>query len=184
MDKKALLDRPLKAKHTSVVIPQKHPSINSVPSQYFQQDNDGKSLDQTGFKTHGLFAFAFPFEEWANYRFVDIKPVPPWNRVDEKQIRMEFPRSLTRVYFYSGSTHTDSTWLLVGQMTNSYGQIKYVFFHAWCDYTGFECQSGMNLYVADSLKDLVQFGLSTEQRDQFYCFQTLQPIKKKLPWER
>lgn len=35
---------------------------------------------------------------------------------------------------------------------------------AWCDYTGWDCQSGGSIYVANTYDDIINFGLDEGQR--------------------
>lgn len=41
---------------------------------------------------------------------------------------------------------------------------RYAFLEAGCDYTGWDCQSGGNAFVADTLERLVQYGMSEGAR--------------------
>lgn len=41
---------------------------------------------------------------------------------------------------------------------------RYAFIEAWCDYTGWDCQSGGCATVANRIEDLIRWGMSKEQR--------------------
>lgn len=60
-----------------------------------------------------------------------------------------------------GENDGDS-WLGVFKLKDG----RYAMLDAWCDYTGWDCQSGGTSRVASSLDSLIRFGLTNEQRDR------------------
>jgi hypothetical protein len=54
------------------------------------------------------------------------------------------------------------SWLAVGQLKNG----LFFFLSAWCDYTGWDCQSGGQSEVADSLDNLIRWRMGDADRDR------------------
>ena len=60
-------------------------------------------------------------------------------------------------------------WYLACKLKNGI----YAFFHAYCDYTGFDCRGGIELTLADNIENLIEYGMGNVERCTFYEFQTL-----------
>ena len=60
-----------------------------------------------------------------------------------------------------GENDGDS-WMMVGKLSDG----RFFFLDAWCDYTGWDCQAGGDAQVADTLENLVRFGMTEEARDR------------------
>jgi len=60
-----------------------------------------------------------------------------------------------------GENDGDS-WMMVGTLTDG----RWFFLDAWCDYTGWDCQAGGDTQVADTLDNLVRYGMTTEARER------------------
>jgi hypothetical protein len=43
---------------------------------------------------------------------------------------------------------------------------RHLFLSAWCDYTGWDCQSGCDMQVASDLASLVRFAMGNEERER------------------
>jgi hypothetical protein len=43
---------------------------------------------------------------------------------------------------------------------------RYIKASGWCDYTGWDCQSGTSLEIAESLEDIVKFGLTQGEKER------------------
>jgi len=54
-------------------------------------------------------------------------------------------------------------WIAVVRLKDG----RYAFVQAGCDYTGWDCQAGGQVWVSDSLENLWQFGVTNEARDRF-----------------
>jgi len=52
------------------------------------------------------------------------------------------------------------SWLSFGKLKNG----KYYFLSAWCDYTGWDCQSGGDSFVGDTAEEVMRFGMSDAER--------------------
>jgi hypothetical protein len=58
-----------------------------------------------------------------------------------------------------GQNDGDS-WLAVGRLNDG----RHFFLSAWCDYTGWDCQSGGGAEVADTLDNLIRWRMGDEDR--------------------
>lgn len=63
------------------------------------------------------------------------------------------------VAFNEGANDEES-WIILFKSTNE----RFVFLTAWCDYTGWDCQSGGNYYMSTDLRDLVLGQMGDEDR--------------------
>jgi hypothetical protein len=53
-------------------------------------------------------------------------------------------------------------WLLVLKLKDG----RFAYIEAGCNYTGWDCQAGGTAHVADTLEQLIRFGLTEEARDR------------------
>lgn len=60
-----------------------------------------------------------------------------------------------------GENDGDS-WIMVGKLKDG----RVFFLDAWCDYTGWGCQAGGDAQVADSLENLVRYGMDEKGRER------------------
>ena len=63
---------------------------------------------------------------------------------------------------YEGCNDEDS-WECYGKLNDG----RYFCLEAWCDYTGWDCQSGGKSFVAGSKEEIEQFGLTEASRMLF-----------------
>ena len=54
-------------------------------------------------------------------------------------------------------------WLLFAKLNDE----RYIFLSAWCDYTGWDCQSGGTIIVGKNIKDMMKKALTKEARQVF-----------------
>lgn len=67
---------------------------------------------------------------------------------------------IKRVVAYDQGENDGDSWVLVAELND--GRFGYV--DAWCDYTGWDCQSGGSSEIADSLEELQRFHLTSKIR--------------------
>lgn len=79
-----------------------------------------------------------------------------------------FPANIREHFWVREGENDGDSWLAVGQLTND----AYFFFTGGCDYTGFDCQGGMCLWVSKSLKNIIEHGMTNEEYD-LYMSQTI-----------
>jgi hypothetical protein len=71
------------------------------------------------------------------------------------------------VYMYQEGEHDIKPWYFIGLIENTKG-IYYVYYEADCDYTGFDCQGSMTLYISKYLDRIIRFALPENVRTKFY----------------
>lgn len=54
------------------------------------------------------------------------------------------------------------SWMMAGRLKDG----RYFFLDAWCDYTGWDCRAGGDGQVADTLDNLIRFGMTKEARQR------------------
>lgn len=72
-----------------------------------------------------------------------------------------FPNNIVEFYWLHEGHNDEDAWMLLCKLDNG----NFAFYTAWCDYTGFDCQGGMNLIVNNNLKRLFYEGLTERQRE-------------------
>ncbi len=75
--------------------------------------------------------------------FVDEDPVDAGN----------FPENITEVYWIQNGKNDGDEWECLCKLENG----LYAYYRASCDYTGFDCQGGMDLQVTRVPLKLVEF---------------------------
>jgi hypothetical protein len=71
-----------------------------------------------------------------------------------------FPKNITKFYWIHEGTNDDEAWMCMCKLSNE----CYVFYTASCDYTGFDCQGGMNMIISKNLYSLFYEGMTEQQR--------------------
>ena len=71
-----------------------------------------------------------------------------------------FPNNITEYYYVREGWNDGDAWECMCKLDND----CYVFYSANCDYTGFDCQGGMNLIISKSQKSLFYTGITDAQR--------------------
>lgn len=69
---------------------------------------------------------------------------------------------VARVIAASEGENDGPDWLCVFETRDG----RFGFLAAGCDYTGWDCQAGGSTIVADTLEDLIQYGLTDTARDR------------------
>lgn len=67
---------------------------------------------------------------------------------------------VTEILHLRAGENDGEHWLLAGRLADG----RFFFLSAWCDYTGFGCQSGGEVSVAHTYEDLVQFAINDDDR--------------------
>ncbi len=73
----------------------------------------------------------------------------------------EFPNSVAEYLWVHEGEHDGESWLAIGHLACG----KWFFFKAYCDYTGFDCQGDMKLYIVGEFADLIQMALGNSDYD-------------------
>lgn len=74
----------------------------------------------------------------------------------------DFPKNIKRWIWSSAGQNDEMPWWLLAELESDdeYPGVRYAFYDAWCDYTGFDCQGGMSILVAPDIETLIQYGLT------------------------
>jgi hypothetical protein len=67
----------------------------------------------------------------------------------------DFPKNIREFFWVRCGENDGDSWLAAGQLTND----NYFFYSGGCDYTGFDCQGGMSLWVSKSWKNIVDHAM-------------------------
>jgi hypothetical protein len=86
----------------------------------------------------------------------DPEPVPPGAKVSREAFGCE---DVARIIAHDAGDNDGPDWIAAVELNDG----RFAFLSAWCDYTGWDCQSGGRAYVAATEADLWQFAISEEE---------------------
>ena len=103
------------------------------------------------------YPYSYIGQDEYGYALADIlRPIP----VETEQATTDagdFPRNIQEHFWiYPGENDRDS-WLSCGILDNG----NYFFYTGGCDYTGFDCQGGMSLWVSSSWQTIVDHAMTS-----------------------
>jgi hypothetical protein len=75
----------------------------------------------------------------------------------------DFPNNIQEFFWVRGGENDGDSWLSCGQLTNG----NYFFYSGSCDYTGFDCQGGMSLWVSKSWKNIVDHAMGEGEYEAY-----------------
>ena len=103
----------------------------------------------------------------------DIKDSYDWGYVfsysdgtslDEETPNFPFKMNdVSKILFIEDGENDGRSWIIMVKLKNK----LYGFASAWCDYTGFDCQSGGHSYVSKNKKKLIRYGMGEDDRKRF-----------------
>jgi len=103
-----------------------------------------------------------PDPEWLRYPFLYLSEYRRTPRPivgephDDREIR-DFPACVTHYYWIHEGANDEDAWRALFQYEDkNTGTQRYGFYIGECDYTGFDCQGSMDLYVADRYDVLIE----------------------------
>lgn len=73
----------------------------------------------------------------------------------------DFPNNITEYYWIHEGENDVEPWMCLCKLDNN----CYCFYSASCDYTGFDCQGGMEMVISKDKENLVEMGLTDRQRE-------------------
>ena len=128
-------------------------------------------------KSHINKSSSIPKKSWYEYPFGSIIDIHGYYRkcdiftpiIGEKEklsAAGNFPHNIRKYIWGEEGDNDFIEWILLCKLTNG----KYAFYTAWCDYTGFDCQGGMKLYIASSINVLVKMAMNEIQRTKYNIF--------------
>jgi len=68
----------------------------------------------------------------------------------------QFPENIEAPLFFHEGQHDGDSWVAILRLTDGY----FAYMTAWCDFTGFDCMSGIKVFVDASLDSLLAYGVS------------------------
>lgn len=74
-----------------------------------------------------------------------------------------FPTEVAEYLWIHPGENDEEPWKAVGRLESG----VHFFYKAECDYTGFDCQGGMELYVAKDLRTLIDLAMGIRDYDQW-----------------
>jgi hypothetical protein len=69
---------------------------------------------------------------------------------------------VSRILRFENGENDGPSWIMVGRLKDG----RYFFLDAGCDYTGWDCQAGGDAQVADTLDNLIRYGMYESARDR------------------
>lgn len=98
----------------------------------------------------------------SEYRFEDMYKEVLGYPCDEEKV-YGFPQNIKEYYWIRPGENDEDAWLVLGRLKSG----LFFFYKAWCDYTGFDCQGGMDLYACEDWKGLIKMTMSTSDYDTY-----------------
>ncbi len=129
-------------------------SIQPKP-KVFKRDNTRQVFPPQ--KNPDIESLEYPFEFITNgeYNIEDII-IPMPGEPDEEA--GDFPNNISDYLWVHPGENDETPWLALVKLNNG----NYAFYKGECDYTGFDCQGAMELYVSKSLNTLVYMAMTNE----------------------
>jgi hypothetical protein len=80
-----------------------------------------------------------------------------------------FPNNIKRWIWSSPGENDGNSWCCIVELKPDefYEGERYLYFTAWCDYTGFDCQGGCHFITANTPEHLVEFALENYDYDRY-----------------
>jgi hypothetical protein len=75
-----------------------------------------------------------------------------------------FPYNIERIFWSHQGENDKEDWLMLALNTDN----NFIFYKAACDYTGFDCQGFMKIYVAKDYKDLILYALTERDYEKYF----------------
>lgn len=90
----------------------------------------------------------------------------------------DFPANIREHFWVRGGERDGDSWMACGQLTSG----VFFFFAGGCDYTGFDCQGGMSLWISNSWKNIVEHAMSRTDYDLYSSQTEVPPAEGEVPW--
>ena len=76
---------------------------------------------------------------------------------------VNFPDDIKEVYYYKKGKNEVSPWYFVGKISYKDASL-YVYYEGQCDYTGFDCQGSMKLYISEHFDRIIWMAVPDKMR--------------------
>jgi hypothetical protein len=120
--------------------------------------------------TLAVLEYPFSFITNGDYKVADFCRGVPGDEVCDPGC---FPNNIAEFYWIHEGAHDEEPWTCLCRLDNG----AYVFYLAHCDYTGFDCQGEMIMFIARTKELLFYQGLTCAQRE--WCLAVKQ-LKRSL----
>lgn len=110
------------------------------------------------------YPFSFIGEDYRTQDF--CKGLP-----DEEPLNCgDFPNNITEYYWIHEGENDEEPWMCLCKLSNEQGSEgdRYVFYSASCDYTGFDCQGGMEMVISKDINKLFNSGMCETDRAIYF----------------
>ena len=74
-----------------------------------------------------------------------------------------FPHNIKEYFWVQEGENDGDEWLALGELENG----AYFYFTGSCDYTGFDCQGDMRLWVSNSYKNILEHAMEPRHREKY-----------------
>ena len=91
---------------------------------------------------------------------------------------INFPEDIMEVYGYQEGINDEKPWHFVGKIKYK-NTHKYIYYIASADYTGFDCQGDMKMYISKSLKRILKYAIEEKTYHNLYF-----SIMKDNEWDK
>jgi hypothetical protein len=149
LNKATLIDKLIKYEEQHKVIPRK-----------FTYENDRKVINHNPPQINeAVKSLEYPFsfiKDEEDYYDVNDFIIPMPGEPDEEA--GDFPNNITKYLWVYEGENDERPWLALVKLDNG----NYAYYRAECDYTGFLCQSYMELYISKNLETLVKMAMTNE----------------------
>lgn len=111
-----------------------------------------------------------------NYALQDIRR-PIMTEATQAEVG-PFPTNIEEHFWIRPGHNDGDSWMACGRLTNG----NYFFFTGGCDYTGFDCQGSMSLWVSSSWQNIVEQGMSRGHYELYVSQTAVPPGEGEAPW--
>jgi hypothetical protein len=124
--------------------------------------------------------FSYPFS-FINYKWLDkyqlknIITVMFNNKLKAEKLEINninFPKDIVEVYWYKKGINDEEAWQFIGKIKYQ-DTYRYIYYIGECDYTGFDCQGSMKLYISKSLKRILNNAVPQKLFTEYKILQNL-----------
>lgn len=113
-------------------------------------------------KFYKAFDYPFGFIDYCGeYKLKDIIHPMFNNKLKKEDINInyiKFPKDIVDVYWYKSGINDEEPWEFIGKIKYN-DTYRYIYYIGECDYTGFDCQGSMKLYISESLNTILTYGI-------------------------
>jgi hypothetical protein len=81
----------------------------------------------------------------------------------------DFPNNIKRWIWSSAGENDGDSWELIAELEPEpfYDGKRYVYYTAWCDYTGFDCRGYGETFVTSKIEYLIEYALGNAEYDRY-----------------